>query len=167
MLQRKGVVFSFHNYFLLGWGTVPKLLRHHIPLTLTLRVSDPGPPSNSWRGCGTHRSLDNHFNLKAFGWLETHPVTQLQMQGANNKNRTIRIIIIKIVIHHGELVNVSQYEVTEASGESRAWIILFMCLVKWVTLVLISGIYVQHWVWIMAQVPPCAAIRIPKANLFL
>ena len=48
--------------------------------------------------------------------------------------------MIKILFHHGGLVNISQSEVTEASGESIAWIILFMCLVKWVTLVLISGI---------------------------
>ena len=87
------------------------------------------------------------------------------MQGADSKNRTIRIIMIKIVFLHGELVKVSQSEVTEALGESIAWIILFMCLVKWVTLVLTSGLYVQHWVWIMAQVPPYAVIRISKANL--
>ena len=59
-------------------------------------------------------------NLKAFKKLETYPITQLQMQGANRKNRTIRMITIKIVFHHGELVNVSQSEVTEASGESIA-----------------------------------------------
>ena len=59
-------------------------------------------------------------NLKAFSKLETYPVTQLQMQAANRKNRTIRMITIKIVFHHGELVNVSQSEVTEASGESIA-----------------------------------------------
>ena len=59
-------------------------------------------------------------NLKAFRWLETNPVTQLQMQGANGKNRTIRIIMIKIVFHHGELVKVSQSAVTEASGDSIA-----------------------------------------------
>ena len=59
-------------------------------------------------------------NLKAFKWLETNPVAQLQMQGENSKNRTIRIIIIKIVFHHGEIVNVPQSEVTEASGESIA-----------------------------------------------
>ena len=59
-------------------------------------------------------------NLKAFKWLETNPVIQLQTQGANSKNRTIRIITIKIVFQHGELVNVSQSEVTEASGESIA-----------------------------------------------
>ena len=98
--------------------------------------------------------------------LETNPVTQLQMQGANSKNRTIRIIVIKIVFHHGELVNVSQSESIEASRVSTASIILIMCLVKWVTLLLTSGIYVQHWVWIMAQVPPCAAVRISKADLF-
>ena len=74
--------------------------------------------------------------------LETNPVIQLQMQGANSKNKTIRIIVIKIVVHYGELVNVSQREATEASGVSMALIILFMCLVKWVTFVLISGIYV-------------------------
>ena len=77
-------------------------------------------------------------DLKAFMWLETNPATQLQVQGANSKNRTIRIIVIKIVFHHGELVNVSQSEAIEASGASIAWIILFMCLVKWVTLVLMS-----------------------------
>ena len=59
-------------------------------------------------------------NLKAFKWLERNPVTQLQMQGVNSKNRTIRIIMIKIVFHHGELVDVSQSEVTKASGESIA-----------------------------------------------
>ena len=35
-------------------------------------------------------------NLKAFKQLETNPVTQLQMQGTNSKNRTIRINVIKI-----------------------------------------------------------------------
>ena len=59
-------------------------------------------------------------NLNAFRRLETNPATQLQMQGANSKNRTIRIITIKIVFYHGELVNVSQSEVTEASGGSIA-----------------------------------------------
>ena len=43
---------------------------------------------------------------------------------------TIRIIVIKIVFHHGELVNVSQSEAIEASGVSTAPIILFMCLEK-------------------------------------
>jgi len=52
------------------------------------------------------------------------------MQGANSKNKTIRIIIIKIVFHYGELVNVSQREAIEASGASVAPVILFMCLVK-------------------------------------
>ena len=59
-------------------------------------------------------------NLKAFKWLETNPVTRLQMQGANSKNRTIRVIIFKIGFHQGELVNIPQSEVTEASGESIA-----------------------------------------------
>ena len=59
-------------------------------------------------------------NLKAFKWLETNPVTQLQVQGANSKKKTIRIIMIKIVFHHGELVKVSQSAVTEASRESTA-----------------------------------------------
>ena len=47
--QGKRASFSFHNYFLLFRGVVPKLLRQHILLTLILRVSDPGAPSNSWR----------------------------------------------------------------------------------------------------------------------
>ena len=47
--QGKGPLFSFHNYFLLLRGTVPKLLRQHILLTFILRISDPGAPSNSWR----------------------------------------------------------------------------------------------------------------------
>ena len=98
--------------------------------------------------------------------LETNPVTQLQTQGANSKNRKIRIIVIKIVFHHGEHVNISQSEAIEPSGVSIGPIILFMCLVKWVTLVLVSGIYVQHWVWIMAHVSPWAAVKIFKANLF-
>ena len=29
-----------------------------------------------------------------------------------------------------------------------------------------TGIYVQHWVWIIAQVSSCEAVRISKANLF-
>ena len=62
--------------------------------------------------------------------LETNPVIQLQMQGANSKNKTTRIIVIKIVVYHGELVNVSQSEAIEASGVSMALIILFMWLVK-------------------------------------
>ena len=53
----------------------------------------------------------------AFRELKINPVTQLQMQGANSKNRTIRIIRSKIIFHHGDLINVSQSEVTEASGE--------------------------------------------------
>ena len=69
-------------------------------------------------------------NFKDFLQLETNPVTQLQMKGANRKSKTIRIILIKIVFHHGELVNVSQSEAIEASGVSMAPIILFMCLVK-------------------------------------
>ena len=62
--------------------------------------------------------------------LEPNPVIQLQMQGANSKNKTTRIIVNKIVVHHGELVNVSQSEAIEASGVSMALIILFMWLVK-------------------------------------
>ena len=69
-------------------------------------------------------------NLTAFMQLETNPVTQLQMQGANSKNKTIRIIVIKIVFHYGELVNISQSEAIETSGVSIAPVILFMCLVK-------------------------------------
>ena len=69
-------------------------------------------------------------NLKAFKRLETNPVTQLQMQGANSKNKTTIIIVIKIVFHHGQLVIVSQSEAIEASGVSIAPEILFMCLVK-------------------------------------
>ena len=69
-------------------------------------------------------------NLKAFMRLEANLATQLQMQGANSKNKTIRIIVIKIVFHPGELVNVSQSEAIEASGVSMAPIILFMRLVK-------------------------------------
>ena len=57
-------------------------------------------------------------NLKAFKRLETNPVIQLEMQGANSRKRTIIIITIEIVFHCGELVNVSQSDVTEASGES-------------------------------------------------
>ena len=41
-----------------------------------------------------------------------------------------RIIVIKIVPHHGELVNVSKNEAIEASGISMAPVILFVCLVK-------------------------------------
>ena len=59
-------------------------------------------------------------NLKALKRLETNPVTQLQMKGSNSKNRTIRIIMFKIVFYLGELVNISQSEVTEASGEPIA-----------------------------------------------
>ena len=69
-------------------------------------------------------------NLKAFMRLETNPVAKLWIQGANSKNRTIRIIVIKMVFHHRELVNVSQSEAIEASGVAIALIILFMCLVK-------------------------------------
>ena len=54
-------------------------------------------------------------NLQAFMQLETNPVIQLQMQGANSKNKTTRIIVIKTVVHHRELVNVSQSEAIEES----------------------------------------------------
>ena len=57
-------------------------------------------------------------DLKAFKRLETNPVTQLWVQGANSKKKIIRIVMIKIVFHHGELVKVLQSAVTEASGES-------------------------------------------------
>ena len=67
-------------------------------------------------------------NLTAFMQLETNPVTQLQMQGANSKNKTVRIIV-KIVFHHGALVNISQNEAVQASGICIASIILFMCLI--------------------------------------
>ena len=59
------------------------------------------------------------YNLKAFRWLETNPLTQLQMQGTNRKNRTIRNIMIKIVLHPGELM-FFQSVVTEALGVSIA-----------------------------------------------
>ena len=100
--------------------------------------------------------------------LETRNNSNYTVTDAGNKqqNRTIRIIVIKIVFHHRGLFNVPQNEAFEASGVSIARIILFMCLVKWVTLALISGIHVQHWVVIMTQVPPCAAVRISEANLF-
>ena len=52
------------------------------------------------------------------------------MQGANSKNKTIRIVGTKLVFHHGELVNISQSEAVESSGVSIVPIILFMCLVK-------------------------------------
>ena len=87
------------------------------------------------------------------------------MQGANSKNRTIRIIMIKIISHHGELGNVPQSEVTEASEESMAWIILFMYLVK-------SNI--GPYIWYICVTlglnnstsSSCVAFRIFKANLF-
>ena len=59
-------------------------------------------------------------NLKAFKRLEANLVTQLHVQGADSSSRTIRTITIKTVFHHGEPVNLSQSEVTEASGESIA-----------------------------------------------
>ena len=62
--------------------------------------------------------------------LETNPATQLYMQGANWKNRTIGISVIKIVFYHGELINVSQSEAIAASEVAIASIILFVCLVK-------------------------------------
>ena len=83
-------------------------------------------------------------NLKAFRWLEINPVTELQLQGANSKNRTIRIITIKIAFYHSELVNISQSKVTEGSGECITLIILIMYMVMLITLGLISGIYVQY-----------------------
>ena len=46
--QGKGPKFSFHNYFLLWWGTVSKLFRQYFLLALILRVPDPGAPSNRW-----------------------------------------------------------------------------------------------------------------------
>ena len=54
-------------------------------------------------------------NLRAFRQKQIQ-FTQSQMKGANSNNRTIRIIMIKIVFHYGELVNVSHNEVTEALG---------------------------------------------------
>ena len=50
--------------------------------------------------------------------------------GSKQENRTIISIVIKIVLHHGKLVNVFQSVVTEALELSIAWIILFMCLIK-------------------------------------
>ena len=57
-------------------------------------------------------------NRKDFKRLETNQVIQLEMQGVNSKNRTVRIITIQVVFLCRELINVSQSEVTEASGES-------------------------------------------------
>ena len=59
-------------------------------------------------------------NLKAFRLLETNSVTQLQRKEKNSINRTISFIMINIVVHLGELINISQSEVTEVSGESIA-----------------------------------------------
>ena len=59
-------------------------------------------------------------NLEAFKRVEAESVTWLQVQGANSSSRTIRIISIKIVFHHGEVVNISKSEMTETSGESIA-----------------------------------------------
>ena len=50
--------------------------------------------------------------------------------GSKQQNRTVRIIVIKIVFHHRELVNVPQSEAVEALGVSITRIIVFMCLVK-------------------------------------
>ena len=52
------------------------------------------------------------------------------MQGTNSKNRTVRIIVIKIVFHHREIVTLSQSEAIDALGVFIAPIILIMCLVK-------------------------------------
>ena len=71
-------------------GVIPKLVRQHILLTLTLRVSDPGVPSSNLKKLPLWQEFEQTFvNLKAFMGLETNLVTQLQMQGANSKNRTI------------------------------------------------------------------------------
>ena len=59
-------------------------------------------------------------NLKAFRLLETNSVTQLQRKEKNSINRTISFIMINIVVRLGELINISQSEVTEVSGESIA-----------------------------------------------
>ena len=48
----------------------------------------------------THTEPQHIFNLKAFTQLEANPATRLQRQGANSRNRTIRIIEIRIVFHH-------------------------------------------------------------------
>jgi len=71
-------------------GVIPKLVRQHILLTLTLRVSDPGVPNGNLKKLPLWQEFEQTFvNLKAFMGLETNLVTQLQMQGANSKNRTI------------------------------------------------------------------------------
>ena len=49
VLLGKRALCSFHNYFLLLRDVIPKLLRQYILLTLILRFSDAGAPSNSWR----------------------------------------------------------------------------------------------------------------------
>ena len=57
MLPRERGSLSFHNYFLLFRDMVPKLLRQHILLTLILRVSDPGAPSNIWKRLEMRKSF--------------------------------------------------------------------------------------------------------------
>ena len=49
--------------------------------------------------------------------LETRNNSNYTVTDAGNKqqNRTIRIIVIKIVFHHGEQVNISKNEAIEAS----------------------------------------------------
>ena len=67
--------------------------------------------------------------LKSFH--ETRKKSSYTVTDAGSKQqKQNRIIVIKIVVHHGELVNVSQSEAIEASGVSMALIILFMWLVK-------------------------------------
>ena len=103
--QGKSASFSFSNYFLLLRGITPKLLRQHFLLTLILRVSDPWALSNSWRRLTLVGALTTICNLKAFRQkqIQLHSYRCRDKQ----KNRTIRIITIKIVFHHGKLVVVA------------------------------------------------------------
>ena len=59
-------------------GVLPKLVRQHILLTLILRVSNPGAPSNR-EGVALIGSWTTICNLKAFRYLDTNPIIQLQM----------------------------------------------------------------------------------------
>lgn len=89
----------------------PKLLRQNILLTLIQKVSDPRAPSSKLEEVvALIRVRTTICSLKAFMWLETNPAALLQMQGANSKNRTIRVIKIQIIFHQlmWKLVNVSQ-----------------------------------------------------------
>ena len=102
MLPRESGIISFHNYFLLFRGMVAKLLRQRILLTLVLRVSDPGAPSNSWRRLWHSQELGQPFvtkSLHVFRNKSNYTVPDASQNSHQSKLKLSHIMSIVTSVH--------------------------------------------------------------------